>query len=100
MVVPDLKINRVVLNGKGTSELTPLLSKNCFYYRIEKPNIKGKDQKTQAQQINVTNKKSITNEQTKNMYLLSIRHLSLNFQNVLLLTDLLIVYENHTQLSC
>lgn len=85
--------------AKGLQNLPPLLSKNCFYYRTEKPNIKGKDQKTQAQQKNVTNK-SITNEQTKKMYLLIIRHLSLNFQNVLLLTDLLIVYENHTQLSC
>lgn len=53
MVFTYLKIDRVVLNGKGTGELTPLLSKNCFYYRIEKPNIKGKDQKTQAQQINM-----------------------------------------------
>lgn len=37
-----------LLNDKEISELTPLLSKNCFYYRIEKPNIKGKDQKTEA----------------------------------------------------
>lgn len=37
-----------LLNDKESSELTPLLSKNCFYYRTEKPNIKGKDQKTEA----------------------------------------------------
>lgn len=43
----------------------------------------------------MTNKKSITNEKTKTKNLLIISNLSLNFQNKLLLTDLLIVYENH-----
>lgn len=39
--------------------------------------------------------KSITNWKTKTKNLLIISNLSLNFQDMLLLTDLLIVYENH-----